>query len=156
MWISQNLLIIGEIRLIQIAEKRLLWISQIWLITSVKISWFNSEKYFSIHESVKINWFNSWQYPFHWWISENLTDSDLEGREIYGKGKFSWSVRVDHNFIFRVPRRPAWQPRLGRPEPRSSTYARGLPALPLAETKRQKKNSKKNQKIEQIYNSLLW
>ena len=40
----QNLLIISEILLIQIAKKRLLQISQISLIISVKINWFNSEK----------------------------------------------------------------------------------------------------------------
>ena len=27
---------------------------------------------------VKNKWFNSKKYSFHWWISENLTDSDLE------------------------------------------------------------------------------
>ena len=54
-------------------------ISQISLIALVKINWFNSERYFFTDESVKINWFNSWKYPFHWCISENLTNSDLEG-----------------------------------------------------------------------------
>ena len=65
-----------------------LWISQISLITSVKINWFNSENYFSkwfdqwkltdlkienflfISESVKMQITDS--------ISEDLTDSDLE------------------------------------------------------------------------------
>ena len=43
MWISQNLLIISEIWLIQIAK-----IAQIAsLIASVKINWFNSENIFS-------------------------------------------------------------------------------------------------------------
>ena len=42
-WISQNLLIISEIWLIQIAKKRLLWISQISLIISVTINWFGSK-----------------------------------------------------------------------------------------------------------------
>ena len=33
-------------------KKRLLWISQIALIASVKVNWFNSEKYFFTDESV--------------------------------------------------------------------------------------------------------
>ena len=37
----------------------LLWNSQILLITSVKINWVNSEKYFSADESVEIDWFIS-------------------------------------------------------------------------------------------------
>ena len=40
---------------------------------SVKINWFNSEKYFFTGESVKRQFTDS--------ISKNLTDSDLESRE---------------------------------------------------------------------------
>ena len=54
------------------------WISEISLITSVKINWYNGEKYFFTDESVKINWFNSEIYLFHRWISGNLTVSVLE------------------------------------------------------------------------------
>ena len=56
-WISQNLLIISKIWLIQIAKKKLLVISQILLLTSTKINWFIGEKYFSLIWTVKINWF---------------------------------------------------------------------------------------------------
>ena len=52
---SQNLLIISEIWLIQIAEKRLLWFSQNSLINSVKIKWLNSKNIFLLITSLKIN-----------------------------------------------------------------------------------------------------
>ena len=45
-FVSKNLLIISEIGLIRIAKKRLLWIRQISVTTSVKINWFNSEEIF--------------------------------------------------------------------------------------------------------------
>ena len=40
-------------------------VAPISLIISVQIDWIDSEKYF-----------------FHWWISENLTDSDLESSHV--------------------------------------------------------------------------
>ena len=42
--VGRNLMIIGEIWLIQVAKKRLLWMGQVSLTTSVKINWFNGEK----------------------------------------------------------------------------------------------------------------
>ena len=47
-----------------------MWITQIPLITSVKINWFNSEKYFFPDGSVKKQITDT--------INENLTNSDLE------------------------------------------------------------------------------
>ena len=44
-WISQNILIISDIWLIQKAKKSLMWISHITVITSVKINWFNRDIY---------------------------------------------------------------------------------------------------------------
>ena len=64
---SVSLLVISEIWLIQIDKKRLLQNSQI----SVKISWFNSKKYFSLITSVKINWINSKKYFFTDYLSKN-------------------------------------------------------------------------------------
>ena len=58
---------------------------------SVKINWYNSEKYFFTDESVKINWYNSEKYFFTYEsvqsqitdsISENLTDLDLESKSL--------------------------------------------------------------------------
>ena len=84
------IIIIREISLIQIAKKRLLRISQISLITSVKNDWLNQWKDYLLIQSVKINWFNSEKYfllvnegkykSLMWKNkiknSENLTDSD--------------------------------------------------------------------------------
>ena len=54
------------------SENWLIWQWKIFFFTdeSVKINWFNSEKYFFTNESVKRQITDS--------ISENLTDSDLE------------------------------------------------------------------------------
>ena len=76
--------------------------SQISLITSVKTNWFNSEKYFSAHESVKITaltvenilfTFESVKMQITVSISENLTDSDLE----------SSNLRTDHDILKSFP-----------------------------------------------------
>ena len=71
---QSNPLIISEIWLIQIAKKRLLWISRISMITSVKMNWFNSEKYCFTDKSVERQITDS--------ISENLSDSDSESTGI--------------------------------------------------------------------------
>ena len=65
----------------------------------MKIDWFDSDKYFFFtDESVKISWFNSGKYFFTDEpvkrqitdsISENLTDSDSESREIKVKSETS-------------------------------------------------------------------
>ena len=73
-----------EIWLIQIDKKRLLWISQISLIISMKINWFNSEKCFCTDKSVKINWFKSEKYFFHLSIIEKVNRR-------FNQWKFDWS-----------------------------------------------------------------
>ena len=62
-----------KIWLIQIAKKRLLLISQISLINSVNINWFNSEIYFS-------NWFDQWKLT-------NITVKNIFSLVNHWKGK---------------------------------------------------------------------
>ena len=51
---------------------------------SVKINWFNGEKYFFTDKSVKRQITDS--------ISENLTDSDLESKQSLNFENFSWGL----------------------------------------------------------------
>ena len=81
-WISQNLLIISEIWLIQITKKRLLYIRQISLIISVKIDWFDGEIFFFTDESVKINWFNGEKC---FWLMNQWKESHW-----FNQWKFYW------------------------------------------------------------------
>ena len=84
--------IISEIWLIQIAKNRLLWISQISLIQSVKINWIVqkknifhfriSENYFFIGESVKKQFSDS--------TNEKFTESEFESKYC----KVQWAIYV--------------------------------------------------------------
>ena len=69
-------------------KKRLLWISQISLITSVKYDWFNQWNDFPQIHLEKINWLNSENYLIYQWnvfsadetVKRHITDSDLESK----------------------------------------------------------------------------
>ena len=65
------------------------------MIISVKIDWFDSDKYFFTDESVKINWFNSEKYFFHWWISE-------KENHWFNQGKFDWFRFREYRFTNNI------------------------------------------------------